>query len=77
MNIVGNITVTGGSGSNVPRNLYKYTSYKKEKTLYITKNVTKKAKINVEESLIVRLGGPFEEIGGTNASLGGGNQKVG
>lgn len=64
---------TGGSGD-----MYKYQTYKATKTLYIHKAVAKKKKTpNIDQSILVQLGGPFEQIGGNDEAVGGGSQKVG
>lgn len=73
-------SISGNIVSNVPviGNQYKYIPYNASKTLYISKTVAKKRKTpNVDQSILVQLGGPFEIIGGNDEAIGGGNQKVG
>lgn len=44
--------------------------YKKKKPMIITKD-------QVDSSIVIELGGTFEDIGGIDEAIGGGNQKVG
>ena len=44
---------------------------------YIKTTRTRNKQIVPDESLVVMLGGPFEEVGNTNETVGGENQKMG
>ena len=71
--ISGHIVVANDS---IPGDVYRYTSYSKTKNIYIKKKVLKK--INpLDKSVLIQLGGVFQEIGGDNENAGGGYQKLG
>lgn len=59
---------------------YKYLGAVNEQHIinrYVKTTRTKGGQIIPGDTIVIKLGGPFEEVGGNNEAVGGDNEKVG
>lgn len=70
-----------GGINHIPVALYKYKGVDINTKTFVKKTKKKKTieqqQRHLENEFVIELGGPFEEIGGQDETLGGGSQKVG
>ncbi len=73
-NIIGQISANGTLGGN----MYKNVPVTKNKDIYIKHTLRKKkVKTEIDNSVLIQLGGVFEVIGDDEERVGGGDQKIG